>query len=604
MSRDLSFRAESHLNSHPPSGPSLLRAFFVEVCKYAGSRGATALLLVLAGSLLEGVGLIMLIPLLGVVMGSNSEGGWLANLSDGLFGFFPSSSPTTRLILLLFAFGMLIALRAIVLIRRDAVLTDLQAGFVTRQRIRIIELLASSRWSTVARLRQGRVSHILGSDIYNLRTAAHFLAQGSVAAVMLTAHAIVALLISPWLAVMVLLMLLTAALALRPLLRRARSLGRELSDSNLALANNTLEFVSGLKISLSQSLQHSFVESFRATSTSAARREVLFAKQRAATQAALTAAAAAIGVGVLFVSVTWLNTPAHAVIALMVVLARMTGPALQLHVGAQNIFHSLPAFYHLKQLESELLAGTSATPKTVPQRRPKMKARQPVEFRSVSYKHGQDAGSATGGLSDFRIKIAAGEFIGITGTSGSGKTTFADLLVGLFPPQSGVVLVGDKPLTGEHLEAWKNSISYVSQDPFLYHDTIRGNLLWAKPDASDTELWDAIRLVGADELVAGLPAGFETVVGDRGCLLSGGERQKIALARALIRRPILLLLDEATSAIDTQSEAVILDRLSKLPARPTIIMIAHRQSSLAFCDRVIEIEKGQVADDLELSVAS
>jgi ATP-binding cassette subfamily C protein len=137
-------------------------------------------------------------------------------------------------------------------------------------------------------------------------------------------------------------------------------------------------------------------------------------------------------------------------------------------------------------------------------------------------------------------------------------------------------------------------VSYVSQEPFLFHDTIRNNILWARPEAVEADLWDALRQAGADELVRRMDDGLETIVGERGALLSGGERQRIALARGLLRRPRLLVLDEATNAIDIEGERAILGKLTAAPDRPTILMIAHRQSSLDLCEALIELQNGRV----------
>src|SRR5208337_2448010 len=131
------------------------------------------------------------------------------------------------------------------------------------------------------------------------------------------------------------------------------------------------------------------------------------------------------------------------------------------------------------------------------------------------------------------LVIEPGEIIGVAGPSGAGKTTFADLLVGLIAPQAGEITIGGVPLRGPALPAWRSRLAYVVQDSFLFHDTLRRNLLWAQPEASEEELWRALAFVGADALARSAPAGLDTVVGERGALLSGGERQRIALARAL-----------------------------------------------------------------------
>jgi len=153
------------------------------------------------------------------------------------------------------------------------------------------------------------------------------------------------------------------------------------------------------------------------------------------------------------------------------------------------------------------------------------------------------------------------------------------------------------PLQGDAVAGWRERVSYVSQDPFLFHDTIRRNLAWARPQASEAEMWAALALAGADALVRRMEQGLDTVVGERGALVSGGERQRIALARAVLRRPRLLVLDEATSAIDVAGERGILARLRALKPRPTIVVIAHRAESLGGCDRVVRLQDGRVSND-------
>jgi ATP-binding cassette subfamily C protein len=184
--------------------------------------------------------------------------------------------------------------------------------------------------------------------------------------------------------------------------------------------------------------------------------------------------------------------------------------------------------------------------------------------------------------------------IGVSGPSGGGKTTFADLLVGLLAPQSGAISVGSRRMDPGTLAGWRKHLSYVSQDPFLFHDTVRRNLSWGSPSASDDEMWQALALAGAEQLVRRMEHGLETVVGDRGMLVSGGERQRIALAAALLRRPRLLVLDEATSAIDLAGEAQIMERLLRMVPCPTIVMIAHRPESLARCARTFLFRAGRL----------
>ena len=193
------------------------------------------------------------------------------------------------------------------------------------------------------------------------------------------------------------------------------------------------------------------------------------------------------------------------------------------------------------------------------------------------------------------LVIEPGECVGMTGASGAGKTTFADLLAGLLTPQGGGISIGGVPLAAAALDAWRAGIAYVAQDAFLFHDSVRRNLAWMAPEASGEAMWRALEIAGAADLVRRMDTGLETVVGERGTLVSGGERQRLALARAVLRAPRVLILDEATSAIDASGERAILQRLRALDPRPMIVLIAHRAESLALCDRVLTLEDGRVA---------
>jgi ATP-binding cassette, subfamily C, bacterial len=183
----------------------------------------------------------------------------------------------------------------------------------------------------------------------------------------------------------------------------------------------------------------------------------------------------------------------------------------------------------------------------------------------------------------------------LIGPSGAGKTTLADLAVGLLSPSSGRILVDGIPLTGEAVAHWRDAIAMVPQEAFLFHESIRANLLWAHPEANELDMWQAVAIASAEAFVRQLPDGLDTVVGDRGARLSGGERQRIALARALLRRPALLVLDEATNSLDAGNETLILDALARMHGQVTMLVIAHQPSTIRDADQVITVDLGRVA---------
>ena len=208
---------------------------------------------------------------------------------------------------------------------------------------------------------------------------------------------------------------------------------------------------------------------------------------------------------------------------------------------------------------------------------------------------GMGTGAAGPALKNISLDIPAGKMTAIAGPSGAGKSTLADVLLGLLAPGEGEVCVDGVPLAGPDLHRWRRSVACVPQDPYLFHDTIRANLRWAQPGATEAEMWQALRLAAADGFVAALPDGLDTVTGDRGGRLSGGERQRIALARALMRRPALLVLDEATGQLDAENERRILDALESLRGRTTVVAIAHSPALLEAADGIVRLESGRVA---------
>jgi ATP-binding cassette subfamily C protein len=425
-----------------------------------------------------------------------------------------------------------------------------------------------------------------------LGDAANLILLTIVSAALLLVQGAIILVLSPILALLILALLCIVAFGLKPLFRRSRELGTILNETSLGLVTSTTHFLGGLKLALSQNLQGSFVAKFRSLLDEVKTNRVEFARQRALAQVAFTAIPASIAALVILIGIGVMDTHPPLVIGFLLVLGRMAGPATRVQGSLQQIWHALPAYGAIRKLEEELYSaetfGTGEESSGVP--------RGPLRFERAGYWHGDRDGAdrRVGGVFDIDLTIPEGMFIGLTGSSGAGKTTLADLLVGLYPPLSGRVTVGGKELTGPMLAAWRERISYVSQDPFLFHDTVRNNLLWARPDASEADVWAALRSAGAEDMVRGMEAGLDTMVGERGTLVSGGERQRIALARALLRKPSLLVLDEATNAIDVAGEQEILSRLARQEHRPTIVMIAHRDASLQLCERIVELRDGRI----------
>ncbi len=216
-----------------------------------------------------------------------------------------------------------------------------------------------------------------------------------------------------------------------------------------------------------------------------------------------------------------------------------------------------------------------------------------ITFEDVHFAYPGGRGAAHDGLS---FSVAAGEKIGIVGPSGSGKSSVARLLLRLFDPQQGTVLIGGRDLKTLDPEAVRRMIAVVHQDTYLFHGTVEENLRLGKPDAGRKELEAAARDANAHEFISALPQGYQTMIGERGVMLSGGQRQRLAIARALLRDAPILILDEALSSVDAENEAVIQRALDQLSAGRTTLILAHRLSSVIGTDRIIVLDQGRVVE--------
>jgi ABC-type multidrug transport system fused ATPase/permease subunit len=214
-----------------------------------------------------------------------------------------------------------------------------------------------------------------------------------------------------------------------------------------------------------------------------------------------------------------------------------------------------------------------------------------VEMRGVTFGYGD--GEPV--LRDIDLDVEPGRTVAVVGTTGSGKTTLVALIPRLYDPDEGSVVVDGADVRAVDLESLRREIAMVSDDPFLFSATLRENVAYARPDATDEEIERAARQAGIHDFIVSLPDGYDTLVGERGLTLSGGQRQRVAIARALLRDPRILILDDATSSVDATTEAEIKTALRGLMRARTTFIIGHRLSTIALADEIVVLEDGRVA---------
>jgi ATP-binding cassette subfamily B protein len=273
-------------------------------------------------------------------------------------------------------------------------------------------------------------------------------------------------------------------------------------------------------------------------------------------------------------------------VAFSTYLAQLTGPVrmltMMLTVG-QQARAGVERVFELIDTEPTLTEGTKTLPADAP---------ATVDFDHVSFGYTTERPVLDG----FDLSVAPGETVAVVGSSGSGKSTVSLLLPRLYDVTGGAVRVGGTDVRELTFDSLRSAIGMVPEDSFLFSDTVRANIVYGHPDATEEQMLAATRAAQAHGFISDLPDGYDTVVGEQGLTLSGGQRQRVALARAILTDPRLLLLDDATSAVDARVEAEIFDALREVMRGRTTLLIAHRRSTLALADRIAVLDKGRLAD--------
>ena len=270
---------------------------------------------------------------------------------------------------------------------------------------------------------------------------------------------------------------------------------------------------------------------------------------------------------------------------------------MRLLPSLQQIYHGLVALRSATTILDTIvtdMAATPALPIAEASTAQPMALERELELANVSFAYDQTERPTLRGVD---LVIPARTTVGIVGGTGAGKTTLVDLILGLLTPDEGEIRVDGTPVTGETLRAWQKTLGYVPQSIFLTDDTIASNIAFGVPkDQIDMERVERVSRTAAlhDFVMSDLPQGYQTLVGERGVRLSGGQRQRIGIARALYRDPTLLIMDEATSALDNITERVVMEAVQKIRSDKTIILIAHRLSTVKTCDTIFLMERGRL----------
>ncbi|HUK60472.1 MAG TPA: ABC transporter ATP-binding protein [Stellaceae bacterium] len=561
--------------------------------------GWRAPLLVLAMSLngiTEGLGLALLLPLLSGIAtgggagaaGTGAGTGILARFAGGVLDLFGFAHDFSHLLAV--ALGAFLLQNA-ASVSEGWLSAQYRGRYIALWREDIFASMMGARWRFFLDHKTGQLTNALLEETMRLGGAFYCLAQIAAGGVFVFVYVVLSLLASWEVALGTALFGAVMWLCVQPLTRFNRGLGAQLMRENETLHVIANEFIGGARLIKAAAAEDRATGLFTAAVRRIYRVERLtqfhpFLVRSIYEGCAMVALCGSLWIGVVEIGI---NPATVLVTVYLFIRLYLRLSQVQQYVQILHATYAPSIAPALETLADARRDGEAASEGAAPVFH--AAAGVGVRARDLEVRHGGLAA-----LDRISLELPAGAMIGLAGPSGAGKSTFADCLLGLVAPDAGAIEIDSQPLATLALAQWRRNVGYVAQDTFLFNASIAENIRWGNPDATDAEIAAAARRAHADEFIRALPHGYATEVGERGMRLSGGERQRIGLARALVGHARLLVIDEATSALDSESEQAVMRAIFEMRGQITILIIAHRLSTLREADLLYLIERGRIVE--------
>lgn len=572
-----------------------LIVFFKKLQAVTGTKMYLNILLSILISALEGISIYLLIPMLSVIGLLNMQINDLfpITLIVAAMEKLPFQLNLTSVLLI---YLLLIGGQALLQRSQTILNTDIQQNFIKQLRLETYESLIKVKWEYMLRKRKSDFNYILTTEISRVGVGTHSIIQLISIVFFTIVQIMLAFLLSPSLTSIVLIIGGLLSIFMRKFVRNSKTIGKETTELMNDYFGGITEQFSGMKDMKSNMLEPSFFDWFQSKSHLIHHNVMNLVRLNAKSVFIYRLMAGILIVLFVSISFSFLKLPPEKLMVIILIFSRLWPRFSSLQSNVEQIVSMFPALDHVLRVQAESNKSQEWSTFRASEWEPFI-LEQAIECDHVYFRYQPSQEDWT--LTNVNIHFPLKKTTAIVGPSGAGKTTLVDLVMGLLQPEKGRLLVNGKSLTEEELLLYRNSISYVAQEPFLFHSSIRDNLLMVAPKATELELWQALSFAAAENFVKQMPEGLDTVIGDRGIRLSGGERQRLVLARAILRKPAILILDEATSALDSENEQKIQQAIDKLKGRMTIIVIAHRLSTIRNADKVMVLESGKVIQEGE-----
>ena len=562
-----------------------LRDYLATIWAVAGGRLLAGMGLTALAGLTEGLSLVILIPLVAIAMPGGS--GVLRDLpliGETLARWSPD------LVTLLIIFIALVVAQALLsrakTLFNQRTIQDVSARLKTR----LFESISYARWEALHNRRSSDINHALTHDIDNVMGSIGSVLAIVQACLMLAIYLVLALLISWPMALFAFIIGGALFLALYPLRRRANRHGKRLIAMYQDQNATVLEFIGSIRLAKLFAAEDRQVREYSGN-VGRIRGAVLdFAALSTWGGVFFQIGAALVAALFVYLAIAVFALDFARLATLLVVFARIAPRFSAIQENVQTFLTEAPAFANYRRNADHFDAHREEPARSETTAPP---LQDSIVLTNVGMTY---SGAETPSLRDVTLEIPKGQIMAMIGPSGSGKSTLADIMAGLFAPTAGTMTIDGNAIDASNRRAWRSTVASVPQESQLLHATLASNLRLGNAQATDAEIWEALERANIAELVRGLPDGLDTIAGDRGTRFSGGERQRFALARALLRKPQLLILDEATSALDWENQRMIVAAITALRGELTIVTIAHRPSLVAFADHVVALENGRIVE--------
>lgn len=549
------------------------------------------LLFMFLDGLTSGISLVLLIPLFSLtgITGQTTTG---MAVFDDLLSSLHAFDIKIKLIFILGLYLFLILIQALIGRKMAILNTSIIQGYTKHMRDTLFEAIVKTEMLCFHSKKKADITNMFSNEISRIASGTLFFLRITSQIIISLFQIAVAFYMSVSLTLFVILLAAIIFRYMKASFVESKKLGESLRLTNQKLMSHILEQLNGIKEVKCYGIEENQIDSLKKTTENTKNNLINFTKLQTRTTMLYKITAAIVISCLFYVALVIIKIEPASLFILIYIFARLWPSFTSFQNNLQNVISMIPAFESLTGMMNSLKENAESDYRAdnllVDEKTP-----MDVVFHNVSFQYQNDCEFE---LNELNFRIPDKKMTAIVGKSGAGKSTIVDLLLGLIKPTAGEININDTVLDAAKIKSWRKCTAFVPQDPFLLNSTIRENLLKFNPNVNENDIIQALKYASAWEFVVKMEKGLDTIIGDNGVRLSGGEKQRIVLARALLRKPRLLVLDEATSALDNENECKIQKAIENLSNMMTVVVIAHRLSTIVNAENIIVLSDGKIVE--------